>query len=204
MRSEVTKNLDYYVSLPYGIALRRDDEEDWVAKVEELPGCTAHGGDASEALKNLEEIQRLWLEDAIAAGDQIPEPQASEGLPSGKWLQRVPKSLHRKLTELAKREGVSLNQLATSVLAEAVGRRYEPKQPLVHSEATDLLWLSTLQGSSKWNLYQTKALKINLVDALAATASGLPNQMSDFDVDQPDQFEWKVTRATKKELAYKA
>jgi predicted HicB family RNase H-like nuclease len=36
-------------------------------------------------------------------------------------LVRTPKNLHRKLAELSKREGVSLNTLAVSLLAEGVG-----------------------------------------------------------------------------------
>jgi antitoxin HicB len=118
------KNLDYYRSLPYGITLRKDEEGDWVARVEELPGCTAHGGTQAEALGKLEEIKTAWIEDAIESGDVfgIPEPKVSE-LPSGKWLQRVPRSLHKSLTDAAKREGVSLNQFVTTVLAEVIGER---------------------------------------------------------------------------------
>jgi predicted HicB family RNase H-like nuclease len=36
---------------------------------------------------------------------------------------RVPRSLHRKLSEEARREGVSLNQFVTVALAETVGIR---------------------------------------------------------------------------------
>jgi antitoxin HicB len=36
---------------------------------------------------------------------------------------RVPKSLHRRLAERAKAEGVSLNTLAITLLAEGLGRR---------------------------------------------------------------------------------
>ncbi len=43
--------------------------------------------------------------------------------PSGKWVQRVPRSLYLKLTVLAKAEGVSLNQFVTAVLAEAAGKK---------------------------------------------------------------------------------
>ena len=123
MKNEVMKKRDYYRSLPYGITLRKDEDSDWVARIVELPGCTAHGGTQAEALKNLDEVMEVWLEDALATGSEIPEPRITEKLPSGKWLQRVPRSLHRKLVELADREGVSLNQLVTSVLSEAVGRR---------------------------------------------------------------------------------
>ena len=115
------RNLDYYRSLPYGITLRKDEEGDWVARIEELPGCTAHGGTQAEALEKLEEVKTAWIEDAIESGDVIPEPRAIEELPSGKWLQRVPRSLHKSLTDMAKTEGVSLNQFVTTILAEAVG-----------------------------------------------------------------------------------
>lgn len=44
---------------------------------------------------------------------------------SGKFLVRVPSSLHAQLVEEARREGVSLNQFVTSALAGAVGWRSE-------------------------------------------------------------------------------
>src|ERR1017187_8753252 len=119
MKTEV-KDLVYYLSLPYTTVLRRDEEGDVIARIEELPGCISHGKDEAEALNNVAEMKRLWLEDALAAGEDIPEPQEEEPLPSGKWVQRVPRSLHRKLVQKAKRENVSLNQLVTSMLSEAL------------------------------------------------------------------------------------
>jgi antitoxin HicB len=41
----------------------------------------------------------------------------------GQWRQRVPKSLHAALARRADREGVSLNMLVTTMLAEGLGRR---------------------------------------------------------------------------------
>src|SRR5208282_5040094 len=122
MKSEITKKRDYFRTLPYAIILRKDEEGDWVARIAELPGCTAHGSTQAEALSNLDEVMELWLEDALISGTAIPEPRTAERLPSGKWLQRVPRSLHKKLVELAEREDVSLNQLVTSMLSEAIGR----------------------------------------------------------------------------------
>ncbi len=121
MKNEVTKKQEYYRALPYGIILRKDEEGDWIARIEELPGCTAHGATQADALKGLNEVMEVWIEDAVMSGAEIPEPRIAQGLPSGKWLQRVPRSLHKKLVEEAAREGVSLNQLVTSMLAEAVG-----------------------------------------------------------------------------------
>lgn len=59
-----------------------------------------------------------------ASRDPIPEPAPPfEEQPSGKFTVRVPRSLHRKLSEEARREGVSLNQFVTVALAETVGVR---------------------------------------------------------------------------------
>jgi antitoxin HicB len=118
------KDLNYYLALPYTIVLRRDEEGDLVARIEELQGCTAHGATAQEAVECLEDQKKVWITDAIEAGDAIPEPQTQEILPSGKWVQRVTRSLHAKITAQAKREGVSLNQYVATVLAESVGKRW--------------------------------------------------------------------------------
>ena len=117
------KDLSYYLGLPYTIVLRRDEEDDTIARVDELPGCTAHGSTPQEALEVLQEVMTAWIEDAIEAGHPIPEPSVEDALPSGKWVQRVPPSLHAKATEEARREGVSLNQFVSSILAEAIGKR---------------------------------------------------------------------------------
>ena len=57
---------------------------------------------------------------------------SSEDLPSGRWLQRVPRTLHRDLIRLAERERVSLNQLVTALLSEAVGARRPKTRPEGH------------------------------------------------------------------------
>jgi len=59
-------------------------------------------------------------------------PALSEELPSGKWLLRVPRTLHRDLIRLAERERVSLNQLVTALLSEAVGARRPKVKPDGH------------------------------------------------------------------------
>ena len=117
------RDLAYYMALPYTKTLRPDRDGDVVARVQELPGCSAHGRDEQEALANLEEAQKLWLEDCLEAGDPVPAPEQEGPLPSGKWVQRVPRSLHQKLASMARNEGVSLNQLVTQMLAEQFGAR---------------------------------------------------------------------------------
>lgn len=117
------KNLQYYLELPYTMIMRRDEEGDFVVRIDELPGCAAHGNTPQEAFEVLEEAKQLWITDCLESGDPVPEPATEEALPSGKWVQRVSRTLHQKLVSLARREHVSLNQLVTSLLAEAVGTR---------------------------------------------------------------------------------
>jgi antitoxin HicB len=113
--------LNDYLNLPYTITLRRDDEGDWIARVQELSGCTAHGSTEMEALERLEEAKREWLAAALEDHVSIPLPDAADQLPSGKWVQRVPRSLHQSLARLAKTENTSLNQLVMSILSSYVG-----------------------------------------------------------------------------------
>jgi antitoxin HicB len=115
--------VEEYLRQPYTKTLRLDDEGDVVARVVEFPGCVAHGADEAEALESLAEVQRGWIKVRLELGLDVPNPEEQGALPSGKWLQRVPRSLHKKLADLAARENVSLNQLVTSILAEAVGTR---------------------------------------------------------------------------------
>jgi antitoxin HicB len=123
MKTDANKTVQYFMDLPYTTVLRRDDDGDYIAHISELPGCSSHGKDRNEALKNLHVVQRAWIEERLLSHLPVPEPEPEEVLPSGKWVQRVPRSLHQKLTRLAGREEVSLNQLVTTILAEAVGQR---------------------------------------------------------------------------------
>jgi antitoxin HicB len=111
------KDLDYYMNLPYNIIVRKDPYGGYFAKVEELEGCMTQGETYEEAFKNIQEAMQLWLEDAIENELEIPEPVPDEEF-SGKFVLRLPKSLHRKLARNAKKENISLNQYAVYLLAE--------------------------------------------------------------------------------------
>src|ERR1700733_1243421 len=118
------KKLREYMGLPYTVVLKRDEEGDVVARVKELEGCVADGQDEMEAIGHLEQVKELWLRAALKNGNDIPLPEKDDDeLPSGKWLMRVPRTLHKKLVDLADREGVSLNQFVTVCLAEVVGEK---------------------------------------------------------------------------------
>lgn len=104
--------------------LRDDDGGGYLIEFPDLPGCMSDGETVEDAIANGEDAKRCWIEAMREAGRSVPSPSAeiAESY-SGKWQLRAPKSLHRKLAERAKREGVSLNTLAVTLLAEGLGER---------------------------------------------------------------------------------
>ena len=84
--------------------------------------CISDGETVEEAIAHGEEALLAVIETLEAQGFPVPEPH-SGGIVSGKFLTRVPKTLHAKLTLRAKQDGVSLNSLVISLLAEGVGLR---------------------------------------------------------------------------------
>lgn len=118
------KRLEYYLDLPYSVTLSPERDAGYMATIPDLPNCLARGSSPEEALKALSEEKKNWLWKRLRNGESIPEPADKDTLlPSGKWVQRVPRTLHKRLATLAEKEGVSLNQLVTSIIAEAVGVR---------------------------------------------------------------------------------
>ncbi|MSS43152.1 type II toxin-antitoxin system HicB family antitoxin [Anaerosalibacter bizertensis] len=108
------KDIKYYMSLPYNYLIQPITDESgsyYYGKVLELDGCQSTGETFEEAYKNLQEAMEGWLEVRIEYGDPIPQPLGDENY-SGKFVVRIPKSLHRKLATEAEREGISLNQYA--------------------------------------------------------------------------------------------
>jgi antitoxin HicB len=103
-------------------ALLPDEGGGFLAEMPDLPGCVGDGESEEVAIKDVRDAARQWIAEAKRLGREIPGPSSSEAY-SGKWVQRVPKTLHRRLASQAKREGVSLNTLAATLLAEGVAQR---------------------------------------------------------------------------------
>ena len=120
MRNDMERReLTFYLSLRYPVTIYTDPKGGYVAEIEELPGCMTQAETIDEAFRAIEDAQQLWIKTAYDDGQDIPLPRDMEKYP-GKFLVRIPKSLHRALTRAAKHEGVSLNQYVTSLLASGV------------------------------------------------------------------------------------
>jgi len=193
--------LKEFLDLPYTVLVRRDIEGDFVAKIEELPGCSAHGKTREEALENLDEAKVLWMEDSLENGDPIPPPAEDENLPSGKWLQRVPRGLHRKLQVLARKNGISFNQYVASLLAEAVGQKTQVRAEAINPQCDKRIY-------TVWAEYFGKAqFEPTPVRWLVKEATSVPANFAKFGYSQvlahwssqlPNEFQVK-TRTKKDE-----
>jgi antitoxin HicB len=78
-----TKDLAYYLALPYRILLtplRQEDGGGWFVEIPELPGCMSDGETQQEALENIEDAKKLWLDSSLAHGDPIPEPELNPNI----------------------------------------------------------------------------------------------------------------------------
>jgi len=104
--------VEEYLELPYNIVLRHIRDESGVyyfATVQELDGCMSDGETLEETYANIKEAMEGWIETKLEAGLPIPIPMGTDKY-SGKFVVRLPKTLHRRLSIEAEKEGVSLNQ----------------------------------------------------------------------------------------------
>ena len=121
MTTRTREPLDYYLGHSYPFRASADPEGGYVITFPDLPGCMTQVENAAEIGPAAEEARRLWIMTEYEDGESIPFPSYPE-VYSGKFNLRLPRSLHRRLAELAEREAVSLNQFVVSLLAERSAR----------------------------------------------------------------------------------
>lgn len=116
------KNLKDYKKYHYKMVLYYDqDEKVYFVEFPELPGCLAEGPTPEKAIKKALKVKDEWLEAALEAGWDIPKPVAQAEV-SARTTLRLPRHTHQKLLETAQSEGVSLNQLVLTYIAEGLER----------------------------------------------------------------------------------
>ena len=111
---EEVMKLDDYMKLPYTRMVQEKMDESghyFYGYILELDGCQSTGNTLDELYENLNEAMEGYLEIKLENNLPISTPKDLEDY-SGKFVVRIPKTLHRRLTVEADQEGVSLNQLA--------------------------------------------------------------------------------------------
>jgi len=106
--------------------LPKEDGGGFLITFPDLPGCMSDGATETEAIANGKDAFKAWVSARKDAGKEIPVPfYHPDTLPdvSGRFVTRLPKSVHAKLAERARAEGVSLNTLVLAFVAEGLGRK---------------------------------------------------------------------------------
>lgn len=103
---------------PYRFALFVEADGSYVLRSPDLAADAVPVGSLDDVAAAMQAaIEERAAEDAKAAEDAAKDAEYS-----GKFVLRLPRSMHRQLAELAETEGVSLNQLALTFLAQGMGR----------------------------------------------------------------------------------
>jgi antitoxin HicB len=104
----------------YAVEIEQEGDGTWTVAVPELPGAVAAAAGPVEAIAEVGDAIDAWIAAARAEGAMVPPPAPAEDQFSGRFVVRVPRSLHRAATQRAAREGVSLNTYCVTALTQAV------------------------------------------------------------------------------------
>jgi len=102
--------------------LTKDEGGGFMISFPDFDECIADGETIEEAINEGYEALAAVIATLEEKDFEVPEP-GSFGAYSGKFVQRLPKSVHARLQAAARREGVSINTLATTYIVEGLARK---------------------------------------------------------------------------------
>ena len=109
------------MGLNYKIEVMKDiDEGGYTLSCPELKGCFTCADTLQQGFEMIEDAKKSWFMACIEDGMPIPEPSNLENY-SGQFKLRIPKSLHKKLAEHSRQEGISMNQYCLYLLSNRSG-----------------------------------------------------------------------------------
>ncbi len=117
--------------------LSKEDGGGYMITFPDLPGCMSDGDTPEEAIRNGDNAVTKWMAARKKWGKEIPVPTPPIAHVdfSGKFIQRVPKSVHAQLVKRADKEGISMNQLVTSFIVSGLkssGWSFDPSLKILH------------------------------------------------------------------------
>lgn len=108
------------------IPRKADDETTyWTAFYPEISDCVGCGSTPEEAIEEANDNLDFLLEYLREEGKEIPK-EYSETKYNGKIALRVSKSTHKRLSDLAENEGISVNLLLNNAIENYLGlKKYD-------------------------------------------------------------------------------
>ena len=115
----MSKRIDY----PFEVRpLSAEEGGGFLISYPDFSDCISDGETVEEALTNGKDALKSMIAALKAKELPVPAPNGG-GVASGKFIARVPKTVHARLSSRAKAEGVSLNALVLTFIAEGLGRK---------------------------------------------------------------------------------
>ncbi len=107
--------------------LSEDEGGGFLITFPDLPGCMSDGATEAEAIENGQDAFHAWVSAYADSGKAIPLPAfrpetINPSKTSALFITNLPKKLHVQLSECAKLEGMSMDALALSLIAEGLER----------------------------------------------------------------------------------
>ncbi len=113
----MSKLVDY----PFEVRpLSEDDGGGYLISFPDFAECISDGETVEEAIANGRDALKSTIAALKAKKLPVPAPN-SGGVASGKFVARVPKTVHAQLATRARAEGVSLNALVLTFIAQGLG-----------------------------------------------------------------------------------
>jgi len=113
----VAKITDY----PFEVRpLSEEDGGGYLVAFPDFAECISDGETIEEAIENGRDALKATVAALKAKKLPVPAPN-SGGVASGKFVARVPRTVHAQLATRAKAEGVSLNTLVLTFIAQGLG-----------------------------------------------------------------------------------
>lgn len=108
----------------------------WVAESKVLKGCVGQGNSSDEAIKELEENEKEWINTARKFNIPIPPNSVKrEKNYSGKITLRMSPYIHKRASEYAETLDISLNQYINDALSEYNEKIYHSFNDSSHNQS---------------------------------------------------------------------
>ncbi len=159
------KSIDDYMKINYSIEITKIPEEEGGGYSASIPmlgkfAFIADGDTINQAIGNLNKIKKEIFAEYIAKGIIIPEPSTKELEKeeySGKLQLRIPKTLHKRLSDEASKEGISLNQYLNYLLTA----NFERNIKMHANTKKSMYYYDDKDYKDESNLSMTKTLKLS-------------------------------------------
>jgi len=102
--------------------LSAEESGGFLVSYPDFSDCLSDGDTVEDALANGNDALKATISALKAKALAVPAPN-SGGVASGKFVARVPRAVHAPLTARAKAEGVLLNALVLTFIAEGLRRK---------------------------------------------------------------------------------